>query len=309
MKYIFILLITLVSFSCSEILNETDISNETISTIAPTEAAELSGTTVSFNWEEMEGATEYHLQIVQPNFTTATQLILDSLVNGTGFTKQLDPSQYEWRVRGQNSAYETVYTTSTFTVLENDDFESNTLLLESPVDNFISNEAIHNLSWQEVTGALEYRLQVWQPNTDGTLLSDINIADTNTDFTFLDGDFLWQVKAVNATQSTAYTARNITVDATAPNTPTLLLPENASTHTAGSISYTWEREIIVGSAEVDSLYVYNDEALTNLIFKEEVSDNNYSTNMIADTYFWRMKSFDELANESEYTGVFTFIVE
>ena len=118
MKKIIVLYLFVCLLSCEEIINEQNISTETINLLAPTENVILkTGTTITFSWEVLNGATEYQLQIAEPNFSGANQIVRDTLLHKNSFAiDSLSVSNYEWRVRGLNSAYETGYTTNGFVV-------------------------------------------------------------------------------------------------------------------------------------------------------------------------------------------------
>jgi len=115
----FLLLFFLIT-SCEEIINEENISNDTLQLLAPTNDAVLATKQkIAFNWEELEGADNYQLQIATPDFVSATQIILDTLISRTDYmVDSLATKPYEWRVKGLNSAYETGYSTNVFTVEE-----------------------------------------------------------------------------------------------------------------------------------------------------------------------------------------------
>ena len=308
-KIIIFLPILAIFYGCREIINETDISREVVCVYAPVNMAELTGTDVNFSWCEIEGATSYNLQIARPGFTDAVEIVLDTIISTHSFTKTFLPDDYEWRVKAQNSVYETDYTTCAFTLSDNGDFIQSMVYLESPEDNLITNQAVQNLIWTAVNNATDYRVQVWEPDTDGALVFDEICYANNMEITFNDGSFVWRVRAQNATSNAQYSQRSIMVDITAPNTPTLLTPADETTTTAGSIVFTWERDLIEGSEEIDSLYIFTDVSLTNLFLKEEVSNNTYTTDMTAGTYYWRMKSFDRAGNESDYSSTFSLILE
>ncbi len=121
MKNIIALIIIISTFSCEEIINEQNITNDAIQLIAPSENVLLkTNKKIVFNWEALNGATAYKLQITTPNFSNATQLLTDTLVQRTDFSiESLPISAYEWRVKAINSAYETVFTTNGFIVESN----------------------------------------------------------------------------------------------------------------------------------------------------------------------------------------------
>ena len=115
LRYTFFVLI-LFAISCEEIIMEQDISNEKVLLLAPSNNAILTAGTGSFNWDAVKGADKYRLQIAIPNFTAANQMVLDTLISNTNFSKNLTVNTYQWRVKAINSAYETAYSVHDFTV-------------------------------------------------------------------------------------------------------------------------------------------------------------------------------------------------
>ncbi len=108
--------------SCEDILEVPDISNESTEIIAPKDGTTVGSDTVNFTWNEVFEAEAYAVQIATPSFVDAAQIVLDSVIvvdstfTGTKLKIKLDNSGYEWRVKAMNSAYETPYSNSTFTV-------------------------------------------------------------------------------------------------------------------------------------------------------------------------------------------------
>lgn len=108
---------------CEDIVEVPDISNQTVSILAPVWGSILATNTVRFNWEEIEEATSYEVQVATPAFETATQIVLDTVVRKdtlgiiqTQIEQSLDNGDYAWRVKAFNSDYETAYTLSHFQV-------------------------------------------------------------------------------------------------------------------------------------------------------------------------------------------------
>ncbi len=106
------------TMACDDVIFEEDITQSYVRILAPTPQAQLTAGKINFNWEPIEGSDEYHIQIATPNFDSAKQIVLDSLVLGTDCNKLLAPGEYEWRVRGENSAYQTTYFYSDFSIIE-----------------------------------------------------------------------------------------------------------------------------------------------------------------------------------------------
>lgn len=115
-KLIFIILFGVVILACDDIIEVEDISERTVTVLAPTDESILTITDVNFSWSDVEGSEQYRLQIATPDFETSTQIALDTTIVLTNFTKTLDLGNYEWRIRAENSDYQTAYTTQRFTI-------------------------------------------------------------------------------------------------------------------------------------------------------------------------------------------------
>jgi len=304
LKYLFSFLFAFTFLSCEEVLMEDDISEETVVLLAPADNAQFFSTSVTLTWEPVQYATKYRLQIAKPNFATATEIVLDTELTTTSFTQQLNIGDYEWRVKAINSAYETSYVARRLTVVSNDEFENNIVVLNTPSNSLNSNIVNQTLSWNTVIGATTYQLQIF--DNSSTLVSNQTLSTTSYSHTFTEGNFTWKVRASNGTDYTLYSSRTILIDTTLPNVPILTAPTNASTTSSSNISFNWNRAPISGSQEFDSLYVYSNVGLVDLVFKKRVTNPHSETILDNGTYYWRMKSFDEAGNVSAVSSTFSF---
>ncbi len=294
--------------SCEETLFETDISETNLELIAPSDGSVISFTSINFDWEPLIDANRYQLQIATPNFDNPIQIIQDVLLDSIStFDAQLNPNIYQWRVKGINSAYETSYTTASFEIRNNEDFSDNVIVLNNPQDNLIINTNVFNLEWSSVLDATGYRIQIID-NSNGQTISEQTTSETNIQYTFLEGDFSWQVRAEKDAEFTGYSGRMIFVDQTAPNASTLTTPEDEVTLTSGNVNFSWSRTPISGSTEIDSLYIYSDLSMTVLVEKEQVV-NDYLTTLDNRVYYWTMKAFDGAGNQSGDSTTFSFTVD
>jgi hypothetical protein len=105
-------------FSCEEVFYEADISKDMVEITAPTDNVEVTAGSIKLNWKAIDGANTYKIQIATPSFDNATQIVLDSTTTEITITKDLAEQDYQWRVKAQNSAYETAYTTYNLKVKE-----------------------------------------------------------------------------------------------------------------------------------------------------------------------------------------------
>ena len=297
-KILFVAVVFLL-LNCEAIFVE-NISDQTVILLAPTDTSEVSSGTIQFNWEEVLEATEYEIQIATPNFSGASQVLVDSLSASSIFSKELEAGEYQWRVKAVNSEYSSSYTTNSFSVIDTS-FTSKSVQLILPSDKDTTNIKTHFLTWLELEGAIAYRVQVWQPDASGVQLLDQAIPTTSYAYEFPEGDFTWQVRGETSSKNTAFSARMLTVDATIPNTPSLDVPaDNSSSTVNTSINFTWNRADITGTPERDSIYFYSEVNLQTLVHKNIGASKQYTKNdFSAGAYYWFVKAFDTAGNESQ----------
>lgn len=303
-KYILGCFLIFTLCSCEEILFEQDISKDVVRLIAPVNNAEVESNSVRFNWEAMEGATNYEIQIATPNFENANQLVLNTVGEDNFYQHELIVSEYEWRVRAQNSGYVTAYSSAKFKVVPVTNFSNNTVILLSPINGLITNEDSFILKWEEVQEATQYKIQVL--DGDGAPIQSETATESNFEITFPEGSLKWQVRAEKDNEFTLYSSRDILVDKTAPNVPTLTTPTDAQILTNPLVSFAWTRTLIPGSVEFDSIYIYRNVNLTDLVLKDEVTAPFETTLETNETYYWYMRAFDQAGNEGEESAVFSF---
>jgi hypothetical protein len=161
------------------------------------------------------------------------------------------------------------------------------VVLNNPSNSLNSNVVNQTLSWNAVIGATSYQLQIF--DNSSTLVLNQTLATTSYSHTFTEGNYTWKVRASNGTDYTLYSSRTILIDTTLPNVPSLSAPTNGSTTSISNISFNWNRTPFSGSQEFDSLYVYSNVALTNLVLKKRVTNPHSETILDNGTYYWRMK--------------------
>ncbi len=114
-KNILLLIAIGLLLSCEAIFVE-DISNDSVTILAPKEKTAVPKGSINFNWNLINDAEVYHLQIATPTFTSASQIVLDTIISKRFYTKNLEIGNYQWRIKAKNSEYETDYTTTSFEV-------------------------------------------------------------------------------------------------------------------------------------------------------------------------------------------------
>ncbi len=215
---VIILSLVLSFIACDDIIEVVDISNETLTILAPTNNVELTNNDVTFNWNAIEDVDNYRLQIAAPNFENAAQIIEDSTLTGTSLVKTLESGNYEWRVRGQNSAYSTSFIGATFSVnatMPIVDISNESITVTAPDDNatFNTTDTI-DFTWEALDGADEYLIEIVTPDFDNPTqtIEDITVTETTFSKNELEaGSYQWRVKAKNTQHETNYTTQSFTV--------------------------------------------------------------------------------------------------
>ena len=103
--------ISMFNMSCSTFF-ETDIESDIVVLLAPADSLRTSMFKHTFWWNHVDDADNYTLQIVSPGFYNIRKLVLDTSITDNHTQYTLYPDTFEWRVRANNSAYSTPFTTN-----------------------------------------------------------------------------------------------------------------------------------------------------------------------------------------------------
>lgn len=120
--------------NCEDILEVPDISEQSVTLLAPSDGTVLEVNEVNLNWKAIEEAEGYKIQVATPAFENASQVVLDSIIEidslgyvSTQISKSLANGFYEWRVKAFNSGFETPYTSSSFQVMADENLDATLL--------------------------------------------------------------------------------------------------------------------------------------------------------------------------------------
>ena len=231
-------------------------------------------------------------------------MILDSTITTNKFYIDLTPGEYQWRVKAINNGGESGFTTQTFYVDSISDLTNITVNLLSPISNFFTNETEVIFKWSLISGADEYRFQLVD-NGNGSLLYDITTTKDTVHYSLAEGSYTWKVRAQNSSSNSQYSERIITIDLIPPDAPTPLEPANDDT-LKSPYHLKWS---VDPSSSYDSLYIYSDITLSILILKSLTADTtyNFTSGIMDEDYYWRLKSFDNAENASPYSVLNKFI--
>lgn len=225
--YLFVLVFVLGLVGCEDILEVPDISERSVNLLAPSDGSVLDDNAVNLNWEDMEEATGYSIQVASPSFENAAQILLDSVVEidtlgylPTQLRQNLLNGSYEWRVKAFNSGFETLYTSNGFQVNGDEDLDltpPNTPQLISPGNgNDTSNTEI-DFTWnrEDVPGTAERdSIFIYSDESLQELTTKALGANKSYTATLTAGTYYWFVKAFDAAgnESGASNTFNFTIN-------------------------------------------------------------------------------------------------
>jgi len=300
--------------ACDDFFEE-DLEGKVVTLIAPGDGLATSNSSFTFWWEEVDGASKYNLQIVSPDFNTIEKLVLDTNISKNQFDVQLYPGNFQWRVKAFNSASETVYTTYTLSVDSSLDLSGAEVILSLPANQYATNDTNVNFSWQQVYNANEYRIKIRENNwaSGEVIISDFS-EDNSYEGELPEGFFVWGVQALNDNSASPFQTRELYVDLTNPQKPSMISPSQGAT-TGTDVTFTWSRADDSGSPVSDSLIVSTDSTFTGdmdvAIFTTSTS---YSANFdvaagSSQKYYWRVRSIDAAGNKSDVINFRRFTVK
>ncbi|TCI85588.1 hypothetical protein [Tenacibaculum sp. M341] len=305
-KLLFSSLVLSIFMACEAIFIE-DISNEEVTIIAPTDGSVLDKGTINFNWNSLENVDKYRLQIAKPSFTSATQVVLDSLVTSTTFGSDLASGEYQWRISGVNAEFETNYTTASF-IVKAEDISAGIVTITAPVENSEVGVGTVEFTWNELNDADEYQLQIATPDFDSatSFVVDTRVETAFFNTSLAEGTYQWRIKALNSGFETRYTTTNFTVKPVdiSGETVSLTTPANESEIDAGTIAFSWEALDNTDEYQIQ-IATPNFATATSFVVDETVDTATFNRDLPVGEYEWRVKAINANSETSYTTLSFT----
>jgi hypothetical protein len=300
----------MVVFGCTDVL-EQDLDGDLITLLAPADNLVTTEVSQVFWWEPADEPTGYRLRMVSPTFDSIARLVIDEEIEeGVTFETTLPAGEYQWTVIGINSFSETTPVIRNLTILDDStqNLSNQNVLLVSPVDDQVQSDSIVSFLWQELDFASNYRIQIATPDFSNSsfITEDVIVEVDNYSTVLTDSEYQWRVRGENETSVTPYSTHSFFIDSSAPSAPILNTPNDRDTVSA-PVFLGWS---IDESSSQDTLYIYSDSLLNNLIIQIGLVETSYTfTNPVLDKYFWRLRSVDAAGNVSPFSPVRSFCVD
>jgi hypothetical protein len=301
-NFLSVLVLLILFFSCDDIL-EKDITDMQITIISPNEGSTIEGNTVQFLWNTIDGANDYNIQIYKNNL-----LIMDTLVDNSPFVNFLSSDSYQWRIKGQNEAYQSQYTFPVnFEVVSSSDLTNQAVQLNSPSNNIYTNGTSIIFTWSPVPSATSYTFELLRDTPSGSVTINLQEGLTETTLTLnedvidRDAKYTWRVKAKNENSQTAFFSRIFYIDTVVPPTPSLLTPVfEEEFNLSDIIVFTWDfgNDPGVIDSTITSVYeIATDSLFVNVIESGVSVPTTFSyTFNNSGTFYWRVKGEDAAGN-------------
>jgi hypothetical protein len=292
---------------------EPSLEKSKVILMAPVDGYESDQYAMGFWWEPVTDALQYRIQIVTPTFAAAGKLISDSLVVGKNrFKITLDPGKYEWRVRAENGSSQSAFSTGSFIIHESA-IENQKVVLSTPGNNYLTNQASVQLNWDVLFAADRYRLQIDTDNfTDENKMvyNDLMTAHSYL-FEFpKNAAFKWRVRAENAKgQSKWSDVYSVAYDNVAPGKVSIVAPANGLS-VSKPVALSWTA---VTTAKKYKLYVFKSDKTSAYTkdFPMLVNGTSYSFNLgeAGEKIYWRVSALDEAGNEGPLSEEMNFTIQ
>jgi hypothetical protein len=311
--YLFCMSTALISlYSCDDII-EPSISKSQVQLEAPTDQFLSTSYAVNFWWDEVNHALSYHLQVVTPNFSSPTSLVLDTTITGNKFTYTFSPGNYQWRVMAENGSSQTAYTTPRNFTVASSSITTQMVLLGTPANNYLTNQANVTLTWGSLYGATKYQVEIDTNNfvNENSIVLNETIPGLQLSFTFpKDQTYQWRIKAENDTAQAKWSSvYSMTYDNIPPPQVTLSSPSNGGTVSL-PVSLQWNS---TSTAVSYKLYVFQSDSTTiyNSTFPVTLNTTSYTFNLgnSGSTIYWRVYAVDAAGNVSQPSALRSFVLQ
>lgn len=302
--------LVLLSTGCKEFI-EPSIEKKNTVLLAPANGTETNVYNQTFWWEELDNALQYRLQVVMPDFNNTSRLVLDTIVTKSKFSYTLEPGNYEWRVRAENGSSQTPYSKAAF-IINPSSIEQQQVQLQSPANNFVTNQSSAVFKWLKLFGADKYQLQIDTANFEDETVLFFNKSTPNQEFNVTltrDKVYRWRVKAVNATVESKWSViQNLTLDKTPPGIVFLTSPTNEQVVTK-NVSLKWEA---LAEAKKYQLYIFKSDGTSSYgSFPIIITTSTYSftEGKSGEKLFWQVRAIDEAGNFGAFSELRSFLIQ
>lgn len=287
---------------------ERNIEDDVVAMVSPTDGASTSIYLQKLIWKPINGAREYHIQLVSPSFDRLRQIVMDTVVTSTNLTVTLAPNKYQISIYAQNAGYQSKTTTVSFEITESYDLSPQEMNPTQPANLSATNAAAVCFKWDAITGATSYIFELFDATgkTMGGAISvatnSITIPSSDTQIGQLaEQAYSWRIFARNEISDSKAAISRFTVDRTAPAQPKTLQPKESDTTRVVTALFLWTKNADIGTPIADSIIIASDQNFGTIVKRALCINNTFSYTFPSSgaTYFWKLKQSDAAGNTTE----------
>ncbi|MCL2562124.1 MAG: hypothetical protein FWE10_07410 [Rikenellaceae bacterium] len=325
----------LAMLACDDIF-EIDLTDKTVSVIAPSDGSQVMAGDVTFLWHEVEGARTYRLRILEKLADGGRRAVSDTIMhndsNGirTHHRATLGAGVYEWSIAAANGAYRTAERMLTLHVIEDEepgdepvDISGEQIEIIAPFDGAEVKAGEMTFLWHEVQGATAYRIIIVGPSFDK---ATVVIADETLSgeeggappcsftCTVEPGEYEWSIVAMNDGYKTAAHVFAFSVSGEEePDDPEdisnevigIIAPFDGAILTPGEVTFLW-REVRGATSYHITIVGPSFDKATVVVANETLSGaggappNSYKCSIGVGRYEWSIRARNERSETEEY---------
>ncbi|MDO9390972.1 MAG: LamG-like jellyroll fold domain-containing protein [bacterium] len=275
--------------------------------VSPVNGATLTDSITRFHWNVSAGARRYRILVTSDSLGLVCTDSATIDTTGYRISYILPESLYYWKVKAADSA-------GNWSVYSEQRWFKTSIIprLIAPVPNATLGSHTVGMSWHGVYGAASYRVQV---SIDSTFAAyevnrTVNAPDTQTTAAGLVyNNYFWRVRAIRSIDSSSWAAvRKFNISASAPAVPVLISPDSGAVVADSQPHFHWGT---VADVWLYHFEVSGDSLFTTLEDSVNVDTTGYRVQapLIDGSYWWRVRSYDNISNWSAFSTPWKFIVQ
>jgi hypothetical protein len=274
-------------------------SRTNLEIIEPIDGANSQPVSLKCAWHPVASACSYTVLVSRDQDFTTTVFeikdIPDTLVDITGLS---NGTRYYLRVGAVTDSDTSVWSYVSFTTVCS---TPGVPVGKTPADNATLVSCIPALTWETVSGAASYRVQL---STDSTfsinILDSTRLTDTSHSVSQLSMDtrYFWRVNASNDGGETWSLPMRFTTIYSTPCCPLTRFPQSGYISRSDSIKIVWSSS---SPYITDYLIeIAHDSTMTNLIVSGATTDTSYTLHRLSDNkrIFWRVKARNKVGESN-----------
>lgn len=300
--------------ACTKDFIEVDLKDNFVNIVSPVDNLHTPSNTVTFWWDEVDGATKYNLQIVKPSFDSLIILELDTNITINKFTQTLTPGKYQWRVRAYNNSSTTAFFTHSFVVDSTSNLSLTSVSLISPISNTVLATNQVSFTWNSLYSATSYDLKITNVLT-GSLVTISGLTSPSYSYSFtttsgVEEKFKWQVIAYNGfSQTINNTYRSFKIDHKSPLSPAIISPNSYTLSVRDTVELIWVQNSTSTDIYYDEISISTDSTFASVLGTQKFYatlpypriNAIYSYTGTPQAIWWKVQSVDSVGNISGST--------